>query len=144
MGTWSFPGVKAAEAWRWPPIPFQCRGYERVELYLYSPSGPGWPATGWNLYRIYAVTSVQKIYCDLYPGNMLKLPSIKYAVMQHSYRYLKTYIVHLWLFCTMTNKCTIISQIITLLHVSTLSCHPQVACNQYLAKLHKYFKCSCW
>jgi hypothetical protein len=28
-------------------------------------------------------------------------------------------------FCTMTNKCTIISQIITLLHVPTLSCHPQ-------------------
>jgi len=26
---------------------------------------------------------------------------------------------------TMTNKCTFISQIITLLHVSTLSCHPQ-------------------
>jgi len=52
--------------------------------------------------------------------------------------------VHLLLFCTMTNKCTIMSQIITLLHVSTLSCHPQGACNQYLAKLHKYFKCSCW
>jgi len=44
----------------------------------------------------------------------------------------------------MTNKCTIISQIITLLHVSTLSCQSQRACNQYLAKLHKYFKCSCW
>jgi len=28
----------------------------------------------------------------------------------------------------------------TLLHVSTLSRHPQAACNQYLAKLHKYFK----
>jgi len=40
----------------------------------------------------------------------------------------------------MTNKCTIISQIITLLHVSTLSCHPQGACNQYLTKLQKYFK----
>ena len=39
---------------------------------------------------------------------------------------------------------TIISQIITLLHVSTLSCHLQRACNQYLAKLHKCFKCSCW
>jgi len=48
--------------------------------------------------------------------------------------------VHLSLFCTVTNKCTIISQIITPLHVSTLSCHPQGACNQYLAKLHKYFK----
>jgi len=44
----------------------------------------------------------------------------------------------------MSNKFAIISQIITLLHVSTLSCHPQAACNQYLAKLHKYFKCSCW
>jgi len=47
-------------------------------------------------------------------------------------------------FGTMTNKCTIISQIITLLHVSTPSCYPQGGCNQYLAKLHKYFKCSCW
>jgi len=44
----------------------------------------------------------------------------------------------------MTNKCTIISQIITLLHVSTLSFHPQGAPNQYVAKLHKYFKCSSW
>jgi len=40
----------------------------------------------------------------------------------------------------MTNKCTIFSQIITLLRISTLSCHPQGAC----ANLHKYFKCSCW
>ena len=47
-------------------------------------------------------------------------------------------------FGTLTNKCTIISQIITLLHVSTLSCHPQTARNQYLVKLHSYFKCSCW
>jgi hypothetical protein len=51
--------------------------------------------------------------------------------------------MHHLLICTLTNKCTIISQIITLLHVSTLSCHPQTACNQYLAKLHQYVKCSC-
>jgi len=43
----------------------------------------------------------------------------------------------------MANKCTVISQTITLLHVSTLSCHPQEACNQYIGKLHMYFKCSC-
>jgi hypothetical protein len=48
------------------------------------------------------------------------------------------------LFCTLTNKSTIIAQIITLLHVSTLLCHRQTACNQYLAKLHQYFKRSCW
>jgi len=43
----------------------------------------------------------------------------------------------------MTNKCTIISQIITLLLVSTQSCYPYRGCNQYLTKLHKYFKYSC-
>ena len=31
-----------------------------------------------------------------------------------------------------------------LLNVSTLLFHYQEACNQYLAKLHKYFICSCW
>jgi len=35
---------------------------------------------------------------------------------------------------------TIISHIITLLHVSTLSYHPQTACNQYLAKLQQVFQ----
>ena len=48
------------------------------------------------------------------------------------------------LLCAMTNKCTMISQIYTLLNVSTISCNPQGACSQYLAKFHKYFKCSCW
>ena len=41
--------------------------------------------------------------------------------------------VHLLLFCTMNQQMhTIISQIITPLRVSTLSCHPQTVCNQYL------------
>jgi len=35
----------------------------------------------------------------------------------------------------MTNKCTYIAQIITLLHVSTLSDHPQGHCNQYFANM---------
>jgi len=47
--------------------------------------------------------------------------------------------VHLLLFCTMTNKCTINSQNITLLHVSTLSCHLQGICDQCLAKLQFFF-----
>ena len=64
------------------------------------------------------------------------------------YKYIPTFRTNMLppflLFCTMSNKCTIISQIITLLHVSTLSCHPQGACNQYIAKLRKYLKCNCW
>ena len=61
-----------------------------------------------------------------------------------NFHYFNIYTLHLLLSCTVTNKCTIISQIITLLHVSTLSCHPQAACIQYLVKLHQYFKFSCW
>ena len=45
------------------------------------------------------------------------------------YNYTYIYIYFFFLFCTMTNKCTINSQIITLLHVSTLLFHPQGACN---------------
>ena len=54
-------------------------------------------------------------------------------------------ILLIMLFCTMPNQCTIKWHIITpLLHVSSLLCHPQGACSQYLAKLHKFVKCSCW
>ena len=46
---------------------------------------------------------------------------------------INTCTVHLLLFCTMNQQMqTIISQIITPLHVSTLTCHPKTACNQYL------------
>ena len=45
-----FLGGKAAGAWR--PLPTQCRAEvkERVELYLFSTSGPSWPVLGWTLY----------------------------------------------------------------------------------------------
>jgi len=52
--------------------------------------------------------------------------------------YINTVKVYFILFCAVTNKFIIISLIITLLHVSTLLCQPQGACNQYLVKLHKY------
>jgi hypothetical protein len=81
---------------------------------------------------------------SLYESIFFKFSIINYFnIWCWRFAFTEQYKSH-FLFCTMTNKCTIISQIITLLHVSTLSCHPQGACNQYLAKLHKYFKCSCW
>ena len=40
---------KAAGAWRWPPTLSSAEVKERVELYLYSPSGRSWPVLGWTL-----------------------------------------------------------------------------------------------
>jgi hypothetical protein len=44
-----FPGGKAAGAWRWPPTLSSAQVKERVELYLYSTSGPSWPCYRLNI-----------------------------------------------------------------------------------------------
>jgi len=85
--------------------------------------------------------------CNEWGAKILRIrgdASDRYIFQHFVTYYFTKCTVHLLLFCTMTNKCTIISQIITLLHVSILSCHLHGACNQYHAQLHKYFKCSCW
>jgi hypothetical protein len=41
-----FPGGTAAGAWRWPTTPSGAEVKERVELFLYSNSGPSWPVLG--------------------------------------------------------------------------------------------------
>ena len=46
------PGLcrgKAAGACRWPPTTSSADVKERVQLYLYSPSGPLWPVPEWSL-----------------------------------------------------------------------------------------------
>ena len=40
------PGVKRPGRRADNPPPSNCRGQERIELYLYSPSGPSWPVMG--------------------------------------------------------------------------------------------------
>jgi hypothetical protein len=46
MGTGSFPGVKRPGHGVDHPPPSSAKVKERVELYLYSPSGPSWPVLG--------------------------------------------------------------------------------------------------
>ena len=49
MGTVSFPGVKRPGRGVDHPPPSSAEVKERVELYLYSPSGPSWPVLGRTL-----------------------------------------------------------------------------------------------
>ena len=46
MGTGSFAGVKRPGRGVDHPLPSSAEVEERVELYLYSPSGPSWPVIG--------------------------------------------------------------------------------------------------
>jgi hypothetical protein len=46
MGTGSFPGVKRPGRGADHPPPTSAEVKERVDLYLYSPSGPSWPVLG--------------------------------------------------------------------------------------------------
>jgi hypothetical protein len=47
--TGSFPGVKQPGRGVDHPPPSSAQVKERLELYLYSPSGPSWPVVGWTL-----------------------------------------------------------------------------------------------
>ena len=55
-----FPGDKTAGAWRWPPTPYNAEVKERVEPYLYCPSGLSWLVIGWALPLPYCfITSIR-------------------------------------------------------------------------------------
>jgi len=49
MSTGSFPGLKRSGRGVDHPHSSSAEVKERVELYLYSTSGPSWPVTGWHL-----------------------------------------------------------------------------------------------
>jgi hypothetical protein len=50
FGTASFPGLKRSGRGVNHPTLFSTEVKERVELYLYFPSGPSWPALAWTLH----------------------------------------------------------------------------------------------
>jgi hypothetical protein len=103
---------------------------------------------GFSLFKIYKIRLQLAIHCSWESWESWESYTVCQTATEWSVNGISIIsvpcTVHLLLFCIMTNQCTIISQIITPLHVSTLSCHPQTACNQYLAQLHRYVKCSFW
>ena len=76
------PGVNRPGRGADHPSPPKNRGHERVELYLYSPSGPSWPDIGWiSFYRFpqrylcYSALHIHKKQC--------LMSQLKASVSQH-------------------------------------------------------------
>jgi len=67
-GTGSFPGVKPSGRGVDHPPPSRAEVKERVELYLYSPSGPSWPVLG------------RTLPCDIETANGKTEIDIKFSV----------------------------------------------------------------
>ena len=63
-GHWVFSGVRRSGRGSDHPLPSKCRRHERVELYLYSPTGPSWPVIGRTLPLPFIGTSISSLsYC---------------------------------------------------------------------------------
>jgi hypothetical protein len=69
MDTGSFPGVKRPGRGVDHPLSSSARVKERVELYLYSPSGPSWPVLGRTLLLPLPCTSLTNEKPDVLNGS---------------------------------------------------------------------------
>ena len=80
-----FPVDKSAGAWRSPPTPSSAEVKERVELYLYCPSGPSWSVLGWPLplrvpsYLLHVSTTHMTIFREVYYKRYIPYFSIDNA-----------------------------------------------------------------
>jgi hypothetical protein len=62
-----FLGRRVVEAWRWPLTLSSAQVKERVELYLYSTSGPSWTGLGWTvLFKSWPLLWIVTLLCTCY------------------------------------------------------------------------------
>jgi len=94
------PVGKATRAWRWLPTPSSAEVKERVELYLYSPSGPSWHVLGWPL-PLPSIISIRNLCLPvLYLTVWWKLRTILFRFVLFSWKTVSSHwgIVLVWCF----------------------------------------------
>jgi len=87
-GTGSFPGVKRPGQGVDHPPTSSAEVKERVELYLYSPSGPLWPVIGWTLlyFTDYILALKNKYNVCKQPYSMQVESGLQSALHLHTVR----------------------------------------------------------
>ena len=95
MGTRSSPGVKRPGHGVDHPPPSSAEVKERVELYLYSPSGPSWPFIGWTLLYLYkmAIKHCSVPSCSTQLSDSTCHPQNLYIIFWLSYWFLCRFIL---------------------------------------------------
>jgi hypothetical protein len=73
MGTGSYLGVKSGRGVELTPTPSSGEVKERVELYLYSPSGPSWPVIGLPFFFFFSSSSFSSSFFSSSPAYFLLL-----------------------------------------------------------------------
>jgi len=97
-----FPGGKAAGTWRWPPNSSSAEVKERVDLYVYSTSGPSSPVLGWPLpLPFYLYLNSPQYVCSVkygcfcssliscFPGMLLRQGRIKLLGASRQWKYFR-------------------------------------------------------
>ena len=90
-----------------------------------------------NEWRFFKTCTVHFYYFVLWPTKAQLIYKLSHSYVFRHYRVILRELV------TVPRQ-VLIHKLSRCLHVSTLSCHLQTARIHYLAKLHKYFNCSCW
>jgi hypothetical protein len=101
MGTWSFPGVKAAGPWCWPHTPSSAEVKKELNYTSTHPLGPSGSVTGFHLpYEIHWNTqfSVTVCYTLIAAAAAILVLSVKgyWLAVWHIYREKKRVSFHKW------------------------------------------------
>ena len=99
MGTGSFPGVKRPGRGVGHPPPSSADVKERIELYLYSTSGPSWAVLGWTL-----------LYCRVTLQSVRDMETLNFECCVFCYRTLKCF----W--CVLLMNCSTFFCLIVVTH----------------------------